>query len=77
MFAQINMIKFLISKGCNLNARTELGSSTLHLAAQQGHPQVIYTLLDHGADPNLRNKVEFPTFLQLAETLLIVGATLL
>lgn len=51
------MIKFLISKGCNVNARTELGSSTLHLAAQQGHPQVIYALLESGADPNLRNNV--------------------
>ena len=40
-----------------MNARTELGSSTLHLAAQQGHPQVIYTLLDSGADPNLKNNV--------------------
>ncbi|CAH8870047.1 unnamed protein product [Trichobilharzia szidati] len=39
-----------------INSRTHLGSTPLHLAAQQGHLQIALKLIQMGADQNCRNK---------------------
>ncbi|CAH8623633.1 unnamed protein product [Schistosoma intercalatum] len=39
-----------------INSRTHMGSTPLHLAAQQGHLQVALKLIQMGADPNICNK---------------------
>jgi hypothetical protein len=43
----------LIKGGANANMVTADGSSALLLAAQGGHAEVVHTLLQGGADPNL------------------------
>ncbi|GIT31565.1 MAG: hypothetical protein Ct9H300mP1_36110 [Planctomycetaceae bacterium] len=47
---------FLLSKGAELNARTEDGSTVLHWAAVVGRVGVVKFLLDKGANVNARNK---------------------
>ncbi|CAH8571969.1 unnamed protein product [Schistosoma turkestanicum] len=39
-----------------INCRTHMGSTPLHLAAQQGHLQVALKLIQMGANPNICNK---------------------
>jgi ankyrin repeat protein len=44
----------LLSKGADVNQpRTGIGSTALHIASQEGHSQVVETLLEHGANANL------------------------
>ncbi|KAM7539204.1 hypothetical protein Aperf_G00000048262 [Anoplocephala perfoliata] len=53
---RLNMARFLIALAASdINAKTRAGFTPLHLAAQQGHSDIIYLLLEHGADPNAKN----------------------
>lgn len=45
-----------VREGENVNARDEMGNTPLHLAAVNGHVQVVYALLKVGADPLAVNK---------------------
>ena len=51
-FGQLNMVRFLLSHGAEVNTTTSLGYTPLHQAAQQGHTLVITLLLEHKASPN-------------------------
>ncbi|KER22832.1 hypothetical protein T265_14770, partial [Opisthorchis viverrini] len=59
---QLNALRLLLSKTPEselpgiLNARTRMGCTPLHLAAQQGHVQTVLKLLQSGADANARNR---------------------
>ena len=57
-----DIIEILLTKGANVNARSQTKSDTpLHLAVQYANmPQVestVMCLLENGGDPQLRNKV--------------------
>lgn len=50
-------VKILASKGGKaVNARNEYNETALHLAAANGHNEVVEVLLFWGADPNIRSK---------------------
>jgi ankyrin repeat protein len=59
MFAVINhdfgLVRFLISKGVNVNARDGEGSTPLMFAALSGQKKIARYLLKHGADAGLRD----------------------
>jgi ankyrin len=46
------MVRFLLSHGANVKATTSLGYTPLHQAAQQGHTNIVNTLLENSAQPN-------------------------
>ncbi|VDK37369.1 unnamed protein product [Taenia asiatica] len=55
---RLNMVRFLVALATSdINSTTNTGFTPLHLAAQQGHSDIVYLLLEHGADPNARNSV--------------------
>jgi len=47
-----DVVARLIAEGADVNAGGRRGGAALYLAAEGGHPEVVHTLLDHGADPN-------------------------
>lgn len=51
----INLIKFLLAKGCPSNCQSSTGRTPLHYAAIKGHVQVASVLLEAGADPYLKD----------------------
>ena len=48
--------QILIDAGADIDAKTDYGSTPLHIAASQGSIDVMRILLQAGADPNARNK---------------------
>ncbi len=75
-------IKDLLSRGADMEARSEKGKTALHYAAANGQVTAIKTLLEAGADVDPRD-IEWHTPLMLAanygcnacvETLLTAGA---
>ena len=51
-FGQVNMVRFLLQHGANVDTSTSFGYTPLHQAAQQGHILVITLLLENKAKPN-------------------------
>ena len=47
----------LIAKGADVNAMDYNSDAPIHLAAERGHLEMVRFLVNHGADPDLRNKV--------------------
>lgn len=56
-YGQLNMVRFLLEQGANVDAQTASGYTALHQAAQQGHAVVITLLLQSKASPNIKNMV--------------------
>src|SRR5262249_23190865 len=54
-----------LSRGVDVNARNEYGTTALMRAACQGHAAVVRSLLEHRADPNIARNDKF-TALALA-----------
>jgi ankyrin repeat protein len=50
----IEMCRYIISKGANINMQSTYGISALFVAAQD-HPKIAELLLENNADPNLYN----------------------
>lgn len=46
-----------------VSSATQNGASPLHAASEEGHTEVVHTLLKSGADPNLPTKVIFPSLM--------------
>lgn len=51
----VEVVHVLIGGGADVNTRRNNGQTALHRAALWGHPKIVKTLLDAGADPSLRD----------------------
>jgi ankyrin repeat protein len=51
-----NMVKLLLSKGAEVDAKDDDGMTPLHMAAWKGEKAVVALLLSHGAEVNAGNK---------------------
>ncbi len=49
-----SMVKLLIAKGADVNARTSSGETALHVAAEQGNQEILRSLLDAKADVTVK-----------------------
>lgn len=52
-FGHVNMVRFLLNHGADVNAVNSHGYTPLHQAAQQGHTLIVNLLLEHRASPNV------------------------
>lgn len=52
----LNLVKFFIENGANLNYQSSYGNTALILASMWGHSEVVRFLLTKGADTSLKNK---------------------
>jgi ankyrin repeat protein len=52
----VDVAKFLLEKGANVNCRGFFGAPGLHWAAINGHKEMVEFLIAHGADLNLRDE---------------------
>lgn len=55
----ISEVKVLLARGVDPNACLGDGTTALHICGQQAMSRVAYVLLDHGADANVRDRLEF------------------
>jgi ankyrin repeat protein len=53
--ARLNAVQFLLKRGARVNAGDKEFSTPLHIAAEEGYPEVAQILLEHGADISIRN----------------------
>lgn len=53
---KLERVKYLVSKGANVNARNNAGETPLHCAAYNGHIEIAGYLLSEGADIDARDK---------------------
>ena len=53
---KIEAIKQHLTDGVGVNAKSEMGRTTLHSAAREGHKEVIELLIAKGADVNVKDK---------------------
>jgi len=61
-------VKVLLDHHADVNAsRTDIGATALHLAADNGHAEVVKSLLDHHADVYVRTTDNGDTALDLAD----------
>jgi ankyrin repeat protein len=51
----IETIKLLLARGADINQANQAGDTPLHGAAVRGSPDIVAFLLQHGANPELRN----------------------
>jgi hypothetical protein len=71
---KLHTVQALVDAGVTSNAQDEAGDSPLILATKSGQPEIVKFLLDHGADPKLKNK-DGRTALKVAR-LILSGAHL-
>jgi len=57
------IVEYLISKGAELNARSNSGSTPLHGAAFYGHPEAAIILIEKGAEIDIKNDGGYTPFL--------------
>ena len=57
---KIEAIKQHLTDGVGVNAKSEMGRTTLHSAAREGHTEVIELLLANGANVNVRISMGTP-----------------
>ncbi len=60
------IVKFLLEKGANINAKVFGEITALMYASMNGHPQTVKFLLDHGADVNATSNLSRNTALIVA-----------
>jgi ankyrin repeat protein len=56
---KVEVARFLIGQGVDVNARDNNSWAPLHFAAQDGHLDVVQPLLDHSADKNIREHTHY------------------
>jgi ankyrin repeat protein len=52
---QLDNAKILVGAGVDVNLQTVHGSTALHKAASGGNKDIVVLLLEHGADPTIKN----------------------
>lgn len=52
---RLEIVRLLLKWGANIHARNNYKDSPCHLAAYRGHADIVWTLLNAGSDPWLRN----------------------
>lgn len=60
MKGNLDMTKYLLSKGAKVNARTKNNETALLWACANVEPEVVPILLEHGADPNIESEGDTP-----------------
>ena len=55
-FGHVEIVKLLLERGANPNAKNNIGRTPLHYAAQEGCVDVVRVLLERGADPWIADK---------------------
>jgi ankyrin repeat protein/L-ascorbate metabolism protein UlaG (beta-lactamase superfamily) len=63
---KLEIAKYLIDKGADVNARSASASAPLHGAALYGHEEVVRLLISKGADPNAANASGFTPVINAA-----------
>ena len=53
-----NLVKQLLSKRCDVNAKNFKGESPLHLVTSEGHLDILELLLEHDADVNSKDNLK-------------------
>jgi ankyrin repeat protein len=51
----VEIVRMLLDKGANANARSQSGSTPLHTVAFTGDRESLDLLVEHGADPGIKN----------------------
>jgi ankyrin repeat protein len=52
----LDVVKLLLERGADPNARNDEGQTPLHIASQEGVSDVVQCLLTAGADANIRDR---------------------
>lgn len=64
--SQVEMVKFLLTRGADINAVTRLDGTVLHSASKSSDIQMVELLLDQGADVNIQDLNGYPALFQAA-----------
>ena len=54
-FGHIDVMRILIDKGADVNAKNKNGATALILAADKGNAEIVSFLIDKGADVNAKD----------------------
>lgn len=54
-YGRIGVVKYLLERKSNVNAKDKMGFTSLHMATQYGHIEIIELLIKNGADINAQN----------------------
>lgn len=52
----LNVLKFLVKQGCDVNAKNATGTTPLHMAVEYNYPKIVKYLVGIGANPDIENK---------------------
>jgi ankyrin repeat protein len=64
--AHTEVVKLLLAKGADVNARNNINGTALMLAAQKGNPVTVKLLLEKGADAQFRNDYGYTALMYAA-----------
>jgi ankyrin repeat protein len=71
----LKTVKLLVAAGCDVNSADSSGMTSLHLALERHHSEVVQLLLEHGATAVINNVL--PVRCPLSNTCLCAGLTAL